>query len=199
MHGPFLDLNSGSFDEGIREFSLERYLKVLALADKLETRNVVFHTGFNPIYYKHATAKWLDKAAQTWEKVAKKADSLGIRLAIENSIDTNPQCIIELINRINRKNFKACFDVAHYNIFGERSIKAHLKEYPKGSIAELHLSDNKGDIDSHLALGEGEIDFKGFLKDVFHLGHNPILTVEPHTLKDIPKSLTFLKQLLVQM
>lgn len=194
-HGPFMDLNAGSYDILVRQLTRKRCLQALEFCKKLGIDNLVLHTGFHPIFYRHHKKDWLGNAVATFLPVVKKAVDYRVRICIENSIDTSPEIPIALIEAIGSLNALACFDIAHYNVFSEKSILECLQEYNPGSIGEIHLSDNKGDFDSHLALGEGNINFREFFSNIKSLKIKPIITVEPHTIQDIPKSLKYLNSL----
>lgn len=192
VHGPFSDLNPGSRDPKIRDLTLKRFISAFEFCDKLKTNHIVLHSGFNPVHYKDALDLFLRLSIPVWKKILMEASKKNIIIALENSIEPTPDIIISLLKELNSPNLEACFDVAHYNAFGEKGIWGALEEYPPDTIGELHLSDNKGDFDDHLALGEGNIDFKKLLREVGQKGREPILTTEPHSFEDIEKNLNYL-------
>lgn len=192
IHGPFLDLNPGSRDSMIREVSLRRFISAIEFCEKLNVNHIVFHSGFDPIFYKDARALFMDLSIPFWRETLKIAVEKKIVIAIENSIDPAPEIIVGLLKEFNSPNLEACFDAGHYNAFGERSIMESLEQYPSNTIGELHLSDNKGVFDDHLALGEGNIDYAEIFRKVKKLPREPILTSEPHSFEDIEKNLKYL-------
>lgn len=192
IHGPIYDLNPGSLDPEIRRISKKRIEQTLALCYKLNSKYIVFHHGFHHVYYKNHKESWLRNSCEIWQPLVKEALEKEISLLIENSFDPEPDIILELIERVNSVNFLACFDIGHFNAFGKKSVFEIFKEYPEGIIGEIHLSDNLGDFDSHLALGKGNIDFKKFFKLLKERRLSPIITIEPHSLQDIKPSLEYL-------
>ncbi|MFA5335622.1 MAG: sugar phosphate isomerase/epimerase family protein [Candidatus Omnitrophota bacterium] len=192
IHGPFLDLNPGSRDRGIRDLTLERFKRVFELCEKLKTGHVVLHTGFDPIFYKDASHLFLNLCVPVWEEAVKAASDKGITIALENSIDPDPEIVVGILEQIKSPNLEACFDAGHYYAFGKMSPFDALKWYPDNMIGEMHLSDNKGDFDSHLPLGEGDLDFRGLIRAVREKGREPIITSEPHSKEDIEKNLAYL-------
>ena len=195
IHGPFLDLNPGSRDPKIKDFTCGRFLAALDLCVKLKAGHIVLHTGFDPIFYKDASDLFLSLSMPVWKEAARAAGSRNIVIAIENSIDPDPGIVIGLLKEIGSASVEACFDAGHYYAFGKMSPFDALKWYPDGAIGELHLSDNKGDFDTHLPLGEGDIDFKRLLKEVWKKGRQPIITSEPHSKEDIERNLEYLVSL----
>ena len=47
-------------------------------------------------------------------------------------------------------------------------------------LGQLHLHDNSGDMDNHLAIGQGIFDFTGLFDHLRANKHRPIITLEPH-------------------
>ncbi|MCM8798269.1 MAG: sugar phosphate isomerase/epimerase [Candidatus Omnitrophica bacterium] len=194
IHGPIYDLNPGSLDSQIRNVSQERIKQTISFSEKLNSDHIVFHHGFNHIYYKNHREKWLENCLVIWEPIVEYCLKKEINLAIENSLDSEPSIILELIKKINSPNFKACFDIGHFNAFGEKSPLEIFQEYPPEVIAEIHLSDNGGDFDSHLALGKGKIDFEKFFLLIKERGISPLITLEPHSLEDIKPCFEYLSR-----
>ena len=191
-HGPFLGLNPGSRDPKIQELTLQRFISAFEFCKKIKTNHIVLHSGFDPIFYKNASDLFLELSIPVWKEVLKAAAKDKIVIALENSIDPTPEIVVGLLKELDSSHLEACFDAGHYNAFGQEGIWEALEEYPRDSIGELHLSDNNGDFDNHLALGEGNIDYKRFFREIEKRGREPILTSEPHSMADIEKNLKYL-------
>ncbi|MCM8778466.1 MAG: sugar phosphate isomerase/epimerase [Candidatus Omnitrophica bacterium] len=195
LHGPIYDLNPGSLDSHIRAISQERIRQTVFLCEKLNSDQIVFHHGFHHAYYRNHREKWLENSFIIWKPIVEYCLPKNINLAIENSFDPGPSIILELIEKINFSNFGACFDIGHFNAFGEKSPLEIFEEYPQEIIKEIHLSDNLGDFDTHLALGKGNINFREFLKLIEEKGIDPIITLEPHSLEDVKLCFEYLTNL----
>lgn len=195
IHGPFFDLNPGSRDPKIRDFTAARFMETFDFCAKLRTDHIVLHSGFDPIFYKDSPHLFLSLSMPVWKEAAKAAAEKKITVAIENSIDPDPEIVVGLLQDLNSPDFEACFDAGHYYAFGKMSPFEAMKWYPDNSIGEMHLSDNKGDFDTHLPLGEGDLDFKGLLIEVRKKGREPIITCEPHSKEDIERNLEYLLSL----
>lgn len=192
IHGPFADLNPGSSDKKIRQMSLERFLGALELCRRFKADSITLHSHFEPVFYGRHFEEWFDNSKETWERLGHEARKSKISIYIENSIDNSTRAIIEILK--SHPYLGACFDVAHYNVFHPKGWKNAIKEYPSGSIKEVHLSDNRGDEDSHLPLGEGSINFGELFLEIKSRGEDPIFTIEPHSQHDLAKSLEFIKR-----
>ena len=195
IHAPFVDLNPGSADKLIRKVSSERLLSSLELCKKLKSSGLIFHTHYEPIFYHKHFNEWINNAKDTWSLIEKRANAYGVTVCIENSLDDEPKAVLEMLKQ--HPSFKACFDVAHYNVFCEKGWQHALKLYPVGSIKEIHLSDNNGVEDNHFALGEGSIDIVSFLKCIESRNENPIITIEPHSEEDLIKNIDFINKYII--
>ena len=195
IHAPFVDLNPGSTDKVIRKVSSERFLSALELCKKLKSSGLVLHTHYEPIFYHKHFNEWIDNAKDTWSAIETRANAYGVTVCIENSLDNDPKAVLEMLKQ--HPSFKACFDIAHYNVFSEKGWQHALSLYPVGSIKEIHLSDNNGDEDAHLVLGEGSIDIISFLKEIESRNENPAITIEPHSEKDLIKNINFIKKYII--
>jgi len=61
-------------------------------------------------------------------------------------------------------------------------------------LRQLHLHDNRGEEDEHLALGQGSIDFKSLFGALKTTIRRPLaLTLEPHQEKDLWPSIGYLE------
>lgn len=185
VHGPFVDLNTGSFDDDIRQVTFSKIRLALDITEKLHAGNIVLHTGFDPIFYSERADEWLSKAVVLWKEVLLIAKSKNINVCIENSIDNSPDLIIKLVNEISSPNCFMCFDPAHFNVFGEKSPLEYLKQYPLNEIREIHLSDNNGKKDEHLPLGKGNVEFSKIFNFLHENNIHPFFTIEPHSKEDI--------------
>ncbi len=96
--------------------------------------------------------------------VLRQAASQGIKIAIENTVNTGPEDFNRLFAALQNLHppgsppVGMCFDLGHANLFA--STRNDYLEYldqlgPDVPIIHLHLHENWGDADSHLALFTG--------------------------------------------
>jgi sugar phosphate isomerase/epimerase len=62
-------------------------------------------------------------------------------------------------------------------------------------LVEIHLHDNRGDLDEHLPVGEGTFPFPRLFSILKERKLRPILTVEAHSEKNLAKTLAGIKAL----
>ena len=193
IHGPFLDLAPASSDIRVRDLSRQRMLSGIDICRRLECDNIVLHSHYDPVYHKRHLDKWGANSKLVWKEISDYSKAFNITVNIENSEDDNPDAIFYLIKEYSV--FKACFDIAHYTIFGLMDWKEIFKKYPKGSINEVHLSDNDTKEDQHLVLGKGSVDIKYFLNEIELLGNKIAITIEPHSKEDMLKDIEYVRNL----
>lgn len=151
LHGPFLDLNPAAFDERIVQVTMERYEQVYTAAEKLGAEKVIFHSGFLPSVY--FLEGWPERMAAFYNRFLEgKSDR--IQVLMENVLDPYPEPILETANLILHPAFGVCLDVGHANCYSKVSVQEWAKVL-KPKLRHLHIHDNAGDRDTHLALGEG--------------------------------------------
>jgi len=84
----------------------------------------------------------------------------------------------ELLQLLSSFDLGICFDVGHANTMGK--IDAFLAY--KKRFVNVHLHDNLGERDQHLAVGEGNIDFKKLLASLS--GYQGRYVIEARSLKE---------------
>ena len=193
IHAPFMDLSPGAVDPKIGEITSKRFSDVLDFAGILKSKIVVFHSGYDKWKYDDRVDIWLEGSLETWVPLTKKAEALGVKIAIENIFEDEPSNLKLLMEGVDSKNFGICFDTGHFNLFSRVLLSDWLKMI-KPYIIELHLHDNTKNADSHLPIGEGDFDFRMLFREL--QGKNCIYTIEAHTKEDTIKSLERLKSLL---
>lgn len=70
--------------------------------------------------------------------------------------------MIRLLDDVDRPNFHANFDVAHFQ--AQKEYVALALEKLKGRFANIHIADNDARTIDHLALGTGIVDWKEFFR-----------------------------------
>ena len=114
---------------------------------------------------------------------------MGTRLMLENVYEKDPDDIGVLLKRLKDQNVGFCLDSGHLVAFGKANLKVWLESLGP-YIEQVHLHDNHGSNDEHLAIGLGTIDFDllfSYLKS--NRNSPPVVTLEPHREEDLWPSL----------
>lgn len=188
IHGVFFDICFDSSDRLIKDASYTRARQTLDIAKKLGCKKIVFHTnyivGFNSQDYKEI---WVSGNAIAYRKFLKEYPD--IEISIENMFDQDDILIRELIKEVNNPRFRMCLDIAHANLSNE-SIKDWINNCKK-YVSHIHINDNFGDCDSHLAIGSGNIDYNYVIDELNKMDDITIL-IEVKTTKDFITSYEYL-------
>jgi sugar phosphate isomerase/epimerase len=180
VHGPIHDLNPGSLDVVIRDYTRHCYFKTLALCHALGADALVLHLGVNPLLPESALDEWLDTSVRTWEPIVDMAEQMGLTIRLENMFVPTPRFLVDLKERLTSEAVKICFDICHFKVYSNTSL-SHWLDQVGEHVEEVHLSDSNGLEDIHLTLGRGKIDFRGFFDELSTRGINPQFTIEMHS------------------
>ncbi len=188
-----MDLSPGAVDPAIREVTVSRFTQTLELAGSIRARAVVFHSGYEKWKYDHNLEIWLEESLKTWSPLLGLAKKRGIRIAIENIFENNPENLVALLEKIDDEDFGLCFDTGHFNLFSEITLTEWLS-MTAGRIIELHIHDNDGTRDYHLAPGKGKFDFRTLFRRLSEEGETDLIfTIEAHSREEAEDSLKFFK------
>lgn len=179
LHAPFIDVLPGSLDAAVRRVALAKMAKTMDLAADWGTRLVVMHPNFEPIYYRHQPAAWLERAADFFQRLLG-GEPGGPLIAIENVADPDPDLLVRLVAAVASPRLVHCFDFGHHRVFGRISVRAWLSRLQPAGHLHFHLHDNDGREDDHLPLGQGDIDWAAARRLLARLPSPFTVTLEPH-------------------
>ena len=91
-------------------------------------------------------------------------------------------------------NLEVCLDVGHLLAFGGGDFPRWLETLAPVS-GQLHLHDNDGRGDDHLALGAGQVPLAEVLGHFAARGRRPLVTLEPHQEGSLEPSLEHLARI----
>lgn len=195
-HAPFMDLSAGSPDPAVRNLTRRRLEQVLRLLPGLQPKTVVCHSGWDHRRYLGLKGVWLEKSLDTWTWFAKAVRDEGARMMLENVYERSPEEFLEIYIPLRETGARVCLDTGHQAAFGEAPLESWIRQVGR-DIGELHLHDNDGLWDEHLAPGKGNVDFGLLFQNLPPLvGEPPVITLEPHCEAALWESLDFLKDVL---
>jgi sugar phosphate isomerase/epimerase len=194
LHAPFGDLSPGASDPEIRRASRRKLKKALALIEIFEPTAIVCHLGYEDNKHAWKRTDWLAHSVETWQELLKVAEPAGVPLMLENTYEQSPEIHREILTRLNSPGARFCLDVGHTLAFAGNSWRDWLPELSPW-LGHLHLHDNRGGRDEHLAVGQGVFDFAGLFAYLRETGLRPSITLEPHREADLVTSLAALDKL----
>lgn len=194
LHAPFMDLRPGAIDPGIRQASLGRFRQLAEIAPLFRPKSIVFHPSFDRRYYVSNERQWLENSLETWRGLLPDAEALDAIIALENVYETEPEVLKSLIDTLNSRHVRLCFDTGHFNVFARTPLEQWVSELGD-RIGQLHIHDNHARYDEHLPPGEGTFPFGGFFAMLRELKLRPIITVEPHSEEHLWRTLENIRQM----
>lgn len=191
FHAPFLDLSLGAIDSKVRQVSLERMQQVIELISLFRPRWVVCHAAYEDRHYGNDQERWLGNIVQAFTRLLPLIEPTSTPLMVENVFEKDPQHLTALLETFSSPLLRFCLDVGHHRLYSRTDLKDWI-ECLGPFLGMLHLHDNRGRSDDHLALGQGSIDFPGFFSLLKEKGLHPLITLEPHQEDWVRQSLEFL-------
>jgi len=184
IHAPSRGTNLASLLEPIRRASVEVIAQCFSIAAEVNA-GVIVHPGY--FAWEEEREKAKRQLMTSIEDLSNLADEYSLRYFIENMgnwdyffLKTPSE--IPLIGDI-----PFALDVGHAH------LNSCLGEFLQVPAGHYHLHDNNGKEDSHVAVGEGTIDFKPVMKAVQKNKVMPVIEVA--TFEGVIKSIQTLKSL----
>ena len=175
VHSPFMELNIGAFNKGIRDESISSINKAADMCEALGGEVMIVHSGTHTYDQLRGATKdnhplvkmqW-DYNIESLKRINEYANSKGITVCLENigfnSLDQTFEDLLEIREAVGN-SLKFTLDFGHARLAqgGEKAIRI-LGEH----IRHIHLTDNHGENDDHLPVGDGNYDYSGIL-DFLH-------------------------------
>lgn len=156
LHTPTIDLNPASLNPGIREETLLQLKETLDLASKIGAKAITTHPGMI-----HRLEDRIRKIAQyysieTLKEANRYAEDLGVIFSVENM----PHRYAYFCNTAQEHAYFLDQCGCHGTVdWGHANTSKDPESFLKlQNIYYYHLSDNNGEKDQHLPLGEGTLD-----------------------------------------
>lgn len=174
IHAPYLGLYPGSPDSDVRKAAFDCFQNVCNVAESLGACHIIFHHNYDPSMCSGSV--WLDNSCMFWRQYLAK-NVCGIRIHLENIMDRTPELISELVRRIESPLLDVALDIGHAHAYS-RVTPLYWVESLKGQTGYVHLHDNHGLEDEHLALGDGNIPLKETLDALRRYAPDAVWSIE---------------------
>lgn len=192
LHGAFYDVIPFSLDSKIREISDLRICQSIEVAKKIKAGSVIFHTNYNPFLNSESYKKiWLEVNTVYWSNVIEQNPEINIYL--ENMFDVVPDLLEQLSEKLCQyNNYGVCLDYAHAAL--SKTAPEEWARRLSRFVKHVHLNDNDGISDLHLAWGDGVIDKETFYQSYDQYLNNATILIETTKAENIRKSFIRLKE-----
>jgi len=171
VHAPFNGeaLDPSAADGAAREHAVSLMEDFVRFTADLGAEFLIVHAG-RCIPDETERAQRFERAVVSMRRLAAFAEARGVRIALENLpegfLPVTPGEVLALIEAVGHAAAGVCFDTGHANLVW-RSVPDYLEQVVP-HVCTVHLHDNDGTSDAHLAPGEGDIDWPrvlGILRD----------------------------------
>jgi len=180
VHAPSMEMSLASADSGERDRAIAETERALHIGRQIPFRTFVVHLG-RPRGDGVVGGMNRDAARRSVEALAKSAEPLGIRLALEvipNDLSRAASLAHLLDDSVEAANVGICLDTGHARLEGD---VADAIEQVSGHLAALDVHDNRGRADDHLVPFDGTIDWPAVLTTVQKVGYDGAMTFELST------------------
>lgn len=184
FHAPFAErIDITSLMESERETAIHELIRACEAAAILGCEYVVLHPGPER-EGRPPEAEFLQHmhhASSSLNHVASRCCELGIQLLLENMLAHllfgHVRDMMYLLGEISTCNVGTCLDTGHAHLAREMGI---VIQKLSGHLKLVHINDNRGDWDAHMAPGEGTIDWPWVINELRRNDFHGVLVLELH-------------------
>lgn len=193
IHSPFMDVNIAALQDKSRLNSIKQIKDSIDLANKINAEAVVIHPGLAPfLANKYFLDKVYERANNSIKELGEYGRDLGVLATIENMPTFDGMLynnMEDLHNLLTSLDMSMTLDIGHANHSGYSPDQMIFD-----SIKHIHIHDNFGDEDAHLALGEGSIELKYIVNSLEEKNYDGIYIIEVNNYDSIKKSYEYMKK-----
>ena len=196
IHAPYADTNLAADDDLIREWILKRIRASIRFASELNAECLVIHPGWTTATEGFSRGRSWELNLRSLYWLMRYAGEYGVSCLIENVPNPTPYLLVSVDDFILFEDemdppMDIVFDVAHAHLQGE-SIQ-FIEQFGH-KIKHVHVSDNFGETDQHLPLGEGNINWRRVIDALSNADYHGWLVIESY--EKMTQSIDYLKNLL---
>jgi sugar phosphate isomerase/epimerase len=187
VHSPCADLNIACCNETIRGAGMEVIREMAGICDEIGAGVLVIHPGYVEAPFCGGRSR--ASLERSLDEIAAIGEEYRVAPAIEN-LGHWDVCHFRypgFIELLEEKGIPFVLDVGHAHLNG--CLEEFLK---RGSPVHVHLHDNNGHEDEHLACGAGSIDFSCVIPQV---PKDATIIVEVTRKEDFDRSYAFLQSI----
>lgn len=163
FHGPFTEIHPAAIDHRIVEAGRVRLEEAYKIIEKFGAKDMVVHSGYVPFIY---IKEWqVERSVEFWQNFMKDKPA-DFNIYVENVLEDEPYTLAKMMEAIDDERIKICLDIGHANAMTKDVDTYQWIKVLGPHIGHFHLHSNKGDGDSHLSLGQGNLDFEKIFETI---------------------------------
>lgn len=195
VHAPFSSINISEHQPSLRNVFIKTVEKSIYQAAEIGATIEVVHAA-TPTIFSYFFPE--DSSRTCGESLAKLMDyghSVGVEVVVENGV--GPYDLFNTVEKISGilatiPRAPTCLDLGHAHVTGP--VAGFITGQPR--IRHIHLHDNHGQHDEHLAAGEGTIDWKEVCRLLKQADYRGLIVTENHNIQLAFRSLNYLQSVL---
>jgi sugar phosphate isomerase/epimerase len=184
VHGPIWELYTASIYPEVRCLGVERIKQAVDFAVQIDAVHMTLHPGPSrwPGVWPQLQEQALDAQRRSFVEIDAYASRAGIRLGIENMLP-GERClrgyddlseVFTILDHV--PSIGVTLDVGHLLIANVEPVG--IIHRLDDRLSHLHVHDNHGREDEHLAVGEGDIEWQPVLQALIDIGYQGYLEIE---------------------
>ncbi|MCQ8894445.1 MAG: sugar phosphate isomerase/epimerase [Methanolinea sp.] len=187
VHAPYADLNLATLNYPIWKESVRQVCRCIETAS-CWTDRVTIHPGYLSPVGKIMPGRAWDLQKDALREIGRVAVEHGVTACLENMIGVreflcrDPQELLGMVEGL--EGIGITIDIGHAHTVG--LVQAFLPHI--GKATHMHVHDNHGQSDEHLAIGEGTIDWERVGREIGRV-YSGVLVIEGRSVLDGKKSL----------
>jgi sugar phosphate isomerase/epimerase len=195
VHAPYGDLNLATLNDPIWHESIRQICSCIEKASNFTDR-VTIHPGYLSPAGKLMPKRAWDLQKEALRRIGRHAVEYSVLACLENMIAIkeflcrDPGELIGMVEGI--EGIGMTFDFGHANTVGK--VNDFLKEV--GRSHHIHIHDNCGSADEHLALGDGTIKWQEVGRAI-SARYSGVVVIEGRSIPEAKKSLAVFKECFV--
>ncbi len=188
VHAPYGDLNLATLNDPIWHESIRQICTCIEHASRITDR-VTIHPGYLSPVGKLMPQKVWELQKEALRQIGRCATEHSVLACLENMIGVKeflcrmPEELMGMTEGI--EGIGMTFDFGHANTIGKiNDFLPHVEE-----ASHIHIHDNHGMSDEHLALGDGSINWEMVGKKISR-EYNGVIVIEGRSIEEAKKSMT---------
>jgi len=167
-------LETGSPIKSVRDNCVSESIRYFKVFEELGVEYVTFHGYWPPRMF--SDEEGIEFQVYTLKKLIKAAKKYGLKIMYESTGNKSDglKNVAKILERVSGLYFH--LDIGHVNLF-DRTPKSFIRKFHK-KLVHVHLHDNNGGDDEHLAMGKGNIDFEMVVRELKRVGYDGTITLE---------------------
>ena len=182
VHAPYADTNLAADDNLIREWILKRIRASIRFTSELGARNLVVHPGWSTATERFSRGRSWELNIRSLYWLMRYAGDYGVDCLMENMPGPTPYLLISLddfsiFDKEMNPPMNYVLDVAHAHLLDEEYL---FIEELGDKIRHVHVSDNMGDSDQHLPIGDGNINWRKVVDALDDISYSGWIVIESY-------------------